>query len=448
MADETRAAGLNDISVRPGPVIYWMSRDQREADNRALLYAQDMAIARKQPLAVVFTLAGSFLGAAERQYSFMMEGLALLEKRLEQLRIPFFILPGNPPEEIVKFTKKNKAGELVADFSPLKIHREWKDRVSGRIGTAFIEIDSHNIVPCRIASGKQEFSARTLRPKIHRLLPEFLTPVPAVKPHPFPWPVKTGKNDFKMLHGTIKADKSVGKLRWINPGEAEASKVLRNFIKMKLDGYGADRNNPDKDGQSNFSPYIHFGQISAQRIALEIERAGRDMESTASFIEELIVRRELAENFCFYNNRYDSFEGIPEWAKKTLTIHIKDIREYIYSEKQFENAETHDDLWNATQREMVNRGKMHGYMRMYWAMMILEWSRTPEEAFSTAVRLNARYELDGRDPNGYAGIAWSVGGLHDRPWFKRPVFGSVRYMGGKGIRAKFNIERYIEQNSD
>ncbi|MBN1445477.1 MAG: deoxyribodipyrimidine photo-lyase [Candidatus Omnitrophica bacterium] len=446
MADERRAASLNGISAKPCPVIYWMSRDQRAGDNWALLYAQDAAIRMKQPLAVVFTLAPSFLGAAERQYSFMLEGLALIESRLEKLRIPFFILPGNPPDEIVKFIKKHKAGALVTDFSPLKIHREWKDKVSGRTRTAFIEIDSHNIVPCRLASGKQEFSARTLRPKIHRLLPVFLTPVPAVKRHPFPWPVKTERNDFKMLYKTLKSDKSAGRITWLKPGEEEAVKVLKNFINKKLNGYGADRNNPAKDGQSNLSPYIHFGQISAQRIALEVQRAGKDVESTESFIEELIVRRELAENFCFYNGRCDSFEGIPGWARKTLDSRRKDIREYIYSEKQFENAETHDDLWNAAQREMVNRGKMHGYMRMYWAKKILEWSRTPEEAFSFAVRLNDRYELDGRDPSGYAGIAWSVGGLHDRPWFKRPVFGSVRYMGGKSIRARFNAETYIEQN--
>ena len=278
MVDKRRAVSLNGLSVMTGPVIYWISRDQRAGDNWALLHAQDAAIRMKQPLAVVFTLAESFLGAAERQYSFMVEGLALLESRLEKLRIPFFILQGNPPDEIVKFIRKNKAGVFVTDSSPLKIHREWKDKTSRRTGTAFIEIDSHNIVPCRMASGKQEFSARTFRPKIHRLLTDFLTPVPAVKRHPFPWPVKTARNDFKMLCKTLKVNKSVGKVTWLKPGEEEAAKVLKNFISRKLDGYGADRNNPGKDGQSNLSPYIHFGQISAQRIAVEVERAVRDME--------------------------------------------------------------------------------------------------------------------------------------------------------------------------
>ena len=164
-------------------------------------------------------------------------------------------------------------------------------------------------------------------------------------------------------------------------------------------------------------------------------------------LEELIVRRELADNFTFYNTQYASFDGFPAWAKQSLNEHRKDKREYLYSLKQFEQAETHDPLWNAAQTQMINKGKMHGYMRMYWAKKILEWTPSPEEAMMIAIYLNDKYELDGRDPNGYAGIAWSIGGVHDRAWFDRPVYGKVRYMNYRGCESKFNVKEYIRQQN-
>jgi len=428
--NSNRIEKLNNIDIKKGNVVYWMSRDQRVDDNWSFFYAVETAVRMKQPVGVIFTLTDSFLGATYRQYSFMLSGLAHVEKKLEKLNIPFFILYGNPPEEILKFVNKNKSGILITDFSPLRINRLWKKKVSDKIKTAFVEIDGHNVIPCRLASDKQEFSARTIRPKIHRLLPEFLTEFPGVKRHPFSWQGRNTQNDFRMLDKELKVDRNVKNLPWVIPGEEAAITLLRNFIEEKLDNYENDRNNPLKDGQSNLAPYIHFGQISTQRIALEIQKAGADLKSTESFLEEL---------------HYDSFQGFPDWAKRTLEKHRKDKRDYVYSLSRFESAETHDDLWNSSQRQMLVRGKMHGYMRMYWAKKILEWSKTSEEALETAVYLNDRYELDGRDPNGYAGIAWSIGGLHDRPWFSRPVFGSVRYMSRNGLGNKFDVEKYIEE---
>jgi deoxyribodipyrimidine photo-lyase len=212
-----------------------------------------------------------------------------------------------------------------------------------------------------------------------------------------------------------------------------------------LSRYGAQRNDPTLDAQSHLSPYIHFGQLSAQRIALEVFKADAGEEVKDTFLEELIVRRELSDNFCYYNLDYDNTNGFPAWARKTLDEHRKDPRDYLYSRDQFEQAETHDDLWNAAQREMAKRGKMHGYMRMYWAKKILEWTPSPEIALETAIYLNDRYAIDGRDPNGYAGIAWSIGGVHDRAWNERMVFGKVRYMSYNGCKSKFNIKRYIER---
>jgi len=219
---------------------------------------------------------------------------------------------------------------------------------------------------------------------------------------------------------------------------------LASFIEDKLFLYAEGRNDPVRDGQSNLSPYLHFGQLSAQRIAREVRKADIQEEAKSSFLEELIIRRELADNFCFYNAGYDNFAGFPAWAKLTLDQHRNDPRQYLYSTGQLERAETHDDLWNAAQKEMVKRGKMHGYLRMYWAKKILEWTPAPEAALATAIYLNDRYELDGRDPNGYAGIAWSIGGVHDRAWNERSIFGKIRYMSYNGCKAKFSIKRYIE----
>jgi deoxyribodipyrimidine photo-lyase len=220
---------------------------------------------------------------------------------------------------------------------------------------------------------------------------------------------------------------------------------LGQFIAERLPGYDTDRNDPNRSGQSGLSPYLHFGQISAQRVALEVRKADARPEAKAAFLEELIVRRELSDNFCFYNPAYDSFEGFHSWAKATLNAHREDRRQFLYSLRQLEAGGSHDPLWNAAQKEMVATGKMHGYLRMYWAKKVLEWTPSPEEAIAIAIYLNDRYSLDGRDPNGYAGIAWSIGGVHDRAWGERPVFGKIRYMSYEGCRRKFGVDRYIKK---
>ena len=209
--------------------------------------------------------------------------------------------------------------------------------------------------------------------------------------------------------------------------------------------YDWDRNETSREGQSDLSPYLHFGHIAPQRVALEVQESQSPRGSKEAFLEELIVRRELSDNFCYYNQDYDRFQGFPDWARKTLDEHRADEREYLYNLADFENARTHDPLWNAAQLEMVHRGKMHGYLRMYWAKKILELTASPEEAQEVAIYLNDRYELDGRDPYGYVGIAWSLGGVHDRAWGERPIFGKVRYMSYKGAAGKFDMQAYIDK---
>ena len=428
-----------------GPVAYWMSRDHRAADNPALLFAQELALGHRLPLIVIFCLSDSFLGATLRQYGFMLRGLEKVSERLNALSIPFFLLPGEPGEILPRFMETNRASALVTDFDPLRIKRLWKEDTTRKIKIPFYEVDAHNIVPCRVASDKREYGAHTIRKRIKRLLPDFLDDMPDLKRHPYASGLHGSHIDAKALLKGFRIDRSVEEVDWITPGEDEALRVLRSFITQKLDRYETQRNDPLKDCQSNLSPYLHFGQISPRRVALEVKRSSASEPAREAFLEELVVRRELSDNYCYYTRNYDSFEAFPEWARKTLNDHRADRRSYLYSQEELETGATHDDLWNAAQKQMTIRGKMHGYMRMYWAKKILEWTASPEEALSVALHLNDRYELDGRDPNGYTGVAWSIGGVHDRPWGERKIFGKIRYMSYNGCAAKFNVKRYIEE---
>ncbi|NIM60014.1 MAG: deoxyribodipyrimidine photo-lyase [Candidatus Aminicenantes bacterium] len=436
---------LKQAEEKPGPIVYWMSRDQRAHDNWALFFSQELAFKQRTSLAVIFCLVPQFLGATIRQYAFMLKGLEETEKNLRAKNISFFLVLGSPEKEIAKFAVQNKISALVTDFDPLRLKRAWKKNVMDGIDIPVYEVDAHNIIPSWIASPKQEFAAYTFRPKVKRQLSEFMDDFPNLKNHPFSWKEKVEETDWKRAKKSLKVDKSVLEVDWIKPGEKAAKQMLSHFIQNKLSDYDAKRNDPNQDGQSNLSPYLHFGQISAQRVALAIKKSSHPASRRQAFLEELIVRRELADNFCFYNEHYDNFKGFPDWAKKTLNEHRHDRREYLYSLEQLETAQTHDDLWNAAQKEMMKTGKMHGYMRMYWAKKILEWTETPEEALKIAICLNDKYELDGRDPNGYVGVAWSIGGVHDRAWFPRPIFGKIRFMSNRGAQSKFDVKAYTKR---
>ena len=439
---------LKEGPAGKGPVVYWMSRDQRTRDNWALLYAQDLAVRAKAPLIVVFCLVPEFLGAALRPYAFMLQGLQKVESDLIRQRIVFHLLQGDPEEVLPPYLRTVQAGSLVTDFDPLQPKRLWKSIVARRIEIPFYEVDAHNIVPCWHASPKQEYGAYTLRPKIQRALSEFMDDFPPLKKHPFFWKEAPKETDWLRVMKTLKADPAVTAVNEIPSGEKASRQILKSFIGTRLASYDNDRNDPLKNGQSGLSPYLHFGQIAAQRVAMEVMGSAGPTASRKAFLEELIVRRELSDNFCFYNPRYDLVDGFPAWARATLDRHRRAPRDYSYTPEQFEQARTHDHLWNAAQREMVRTGKMHGYLRMYWAKKILEWTPSPEEALKIAITLNDRYQLDGRDPNGYAGIAWSLGGVHDRPWGERKVFGLIRYMSYNGCKSKFDVKGYIQKQGE
>jgi deoxyribodipyrimidine photo-lyase len=444
IVNKKRINKLNDNDELQGPVVYWMSRDQRVSDNWSLLFSYEKATTKKSKIIVVFNLVTDFLGAGLRHYQFMLDGLKEVEKDLNTLGIEFVLLKGKPDIQIPKFLKDKKAGILITDFDPLKIKRDWIESIRNKINIAFYEVDAHNIVPCKIVSDKEEYSAYTLRPKISRILFDYLEEFPKIKK--INAPIKS-KTDWQKIIKGLKINRQIKPVDWLKAGEQNAKNTLSYFIRNKLQFYHIQKNNPNADKTSNLSPYLHFGQISSQRIALEILRSYSLKEAKESFLEELITRKELSDNFCFYNKNYDSFEGFPEWAKKTLNEQRKKKREHLYSLDEFEQALTHDKLWNAAQKEMLITGKMHGYMRMYWAKKILEWSDSPEIALETAIYLNDKYSLDGRDPNGYTGIAWSIGGVHDRAWNPRPIFGKIRYMSYNGCKTKFDINTYINKFS-
>ena len=437
---------IKNAAESKGSVAYWMSRDQRVHDNWALIFAQKIAKEKKKPLIVIFNLVSDFLGGTLRQYGFMLKGLQEIESELEKYNVPFVLLQGKPEVEIPLFIKENNVSVLVSDFDPLRIKRTWKKEVAERIEIPFYEVDAHNIVPCLYVSDKVEFAAYTIRPKIHKLLPEFLDEFPPFQKMKKSNILTVNKVDWKAVTESLKINKKVKEVDWIHPGEKAAVRALKSFLEKRFTKYSKERNDTNKNALSNLSPYLHFGQISAQRIALTVQQFYQKNISAETYLEELIVRRELSDNFCYFNPKYDSFDGFHHWAKETLNKHRKDKREFVYSLEEFENAGTHEDLWNAAQNELLNTGKMHGYMRMYWAKKILEWTKSPEEALSIAIYLNDKYELDGRDPNGYVGCAWAIGGIHDRAWTERPVYGKIRYMNRNGAARKFDLEVYIRRN--
>lgn len=445
IVNSKRIRKLNQNSFSSGPVVYWMQREQRTIDNWALIYAQQLAISVNEPLIIIVCLPDSPSCVTLRQYSFKMKGLQSVEAKLKTKSIPFIIRRGNPVKEINKFLSEIKVGAIVSDFNPLNIVKQWKSEITANIKAPFYEVDAHNIVPCWHASPKLEYGAYTIRPKINKQLYNFLDAFPVLLSHEYNKNMSFEQIDWVSLFKSDHVNREVSEIEWLKPGEDEALKVLHLFLKTKLDKYNSERNDPNKDVLSNMSPYLHFGQISAQRIYFEIKNSAANYDSKDAYLEELIIRRELSDNLCFYNDNYESLSCLPNWAKTTLDEHKRDIRVYLYSFEQLELAQTHDDLWNAAQKQMVKTGKMHSYMRMYWAKKILEWTDTPEHALKYAINLNDKYQLDGCDPNGYVGILWSIGGLHDRAWKERPIFGKIRYMSYNGCKNKFKIKQYIDK---
>ncbi|UCH51165.1 MAG: deoxyribodipyrimidine photo-lyase [Chloroflexota bacterium] len=446
MIQKERIRALNKKGANGGGyVLYWMQASQRTEYNHALEYAIATANTLSKPVIVYFGITDNFPEANERHYRFMLEGLKEVGDSLESKGISFVVRHESPEVGVLKLSEESAV--LVVDRGYLDIQKKWRDYVARRCNRPVIQVESDAIVPVEEASPKEEYSAATFRPKLKRKLADYLVTITGQEPH-----LNSLKLDFESLDiksteavvNHLNIDRSVKPVTAYRGGISQAKKQLEEFINSKLDKYPELRNDPNVDCLSHMSPYIHFGQISPLYIALTVLGTGNP--AADKYLDELVIRRELSLNFVHYNQDYNKINGLPTWARKTLAERAKDTRTYLYNREELEAAKTNDPYWNAAQKEMVSTGKMHGYMRMYWGKKIIEWSRSPEEAFTTAIYLNNKYELDGRDPNGFAGVAWCFG-KHDRPWAGRRVFGNIRYMSAEGLRRKFDVEAYARRMS-
>ncbi len=448
MIQESRCRILNEKPEKSGTyVLYWMQQSQRTRYSHALESAIRKANQLNQPVVVCFGLMDNYPNANARSYTFLLEGLRDVQSALKKRGIKFVIQHGQPPEIALRLGKD--ASLIICDRGYLHHQRQWRDQVADQADCRVVEIESDVVVPVEAVTNKHEFAARTIRPKIHKLWNEYLIPFRSTDSKKSSLQLKLVSDldisDPEKTAAKLKIDHSVKRSPIYTGGEVEASKLLTQFINQSLNNYAEGRNEPADSQTSKMSMYLHFGQVSPLELALAVKQSGKGSTNDRdSFLEELIIRRELSMNFCHFNPRYDSYDALPEWAKITLQSHQKDQRPYLYKLSELENAQTHDPYWNAAQQEMVITGFMHNYMRMYWGKKILEWTADPRKAFETTLFLNNKYEIDGRDPNSYANIAW-IYGLHDRPWTQRPVFGTIRYMNAAGLERKFEIEDYVRK---
>ena len=442
---EQRVRKLNDSPVRPGGryVLYWLRYHRRAEANHTLLLAASLANRLELPLLVFEGLACGTPYANLRRHTFVLEGAAETAASLRKLGIGYtFYLEQRPGGiETALSAVLRDAAAVVTD--------DYPEPLAGPLPAFDLQawaVDANCVVPATLI-GQRCYAAYSIRPKIHQLLPQFLKPVE---------PVRVGRR-FPRQEGVLPSladlaacqiDRSVAPATAFRGGRGEAERRLERFLAERLARYSRDKNQPAAHATSDLSPYLHFGYLSPLEVALAVrDYAGEHRLIADEFLEELLVRRELAFNFARYTRRVDSLAELPEWARATLDKHRRDQRDPLYTREQFESAATCDDLWNATQKELLLRGKIHGYYRMYWGKKIVEWSAAPEEALATMIHLHDRYALDGQNPNTYANILWCLG-LHDRPWPERPIFGSVRFMSRAGMQRKTDVPQYLREIDD
>ena len=446
--DSARLRVLNPkaIASEGHCVLYWMQRAQRGRNNAALNHAIELGNVLKLPVLCCFGLYDRFPGAERRHFRFLVQGLRDAARDMKARNVRFVLQLGPPLDVVRSLVAEYRPAIVVADENPLRVQRAWREELAASLPVAVHAVDADVVVPSRLFP-KEEYAARTIRPKIHIVIDQHLKAVPNPKAE-VAWNLADGRSsgepiDENQLMSCLSVA-GASELPAYRGGSDEAERRLERFIKQRLSKYATERNEPIPYMTSELSAHLHFGHIDPVSTVLRVLEAGGPKESVDSFVEEFVVRREVAINFCWRNPRYDSLAGCPDWALKTLSKHAADFRPYLYKYQQFENAESHDPLWNAAQKEMVLTGRMHNYLRMYWAKKILEWTPDVETAFNTTLALNDRWQMDGRDPNGYTGVAWAIGGKHDRPWIERPIFGMVRFMSYESTRKKFDSQGYID----
>jgi len=447
---EKRIVDLNGRPVDPSGhcVMYWMQRSQRAFDNPALSFAIDLANDLSQPVAVYFGLFDEYTMGSVRAFKFMLEGLKETAAAFGQRGIGFVMRRERPWEGVVRAACELGACAVVVDEDYLNIGRAWRNEAARGLAVRFLQVDSETVVPARVCD-HEEWGAYTLRPKILRALDECLVDRAEAEPRRrwrgAPESIDAAALDPLTLASSLHVEHSAEPTPYFRGGMQHANERLARFLERGLPRYGHERNEIGLSVSSELSPYLHFGQIASLRVALAVRDSDAPDDCVEAFLDQLIVRRELAINFCIYNSGYDTIDAAPKWAADTLEQHISDPRPDIYSTEELEFASTHDDLWNAAQTELVRFGKIHPYMRMVWAKKLLEWTPTPAEAMSRAIYLNDKYALDGRDPNGYANIAWCICGKHDRPFAERRIFGKVRYMSTDATKRKTRWRDYVDR---
>ncbi|HEX3683770.1 MAG TPA: deoxyribodipyrimidine photo-lyase [Bryobacteraceae bacterium] len=455
MSVETeRISKLNGAPERPERkyILYWAQMNRRVDANHGLLYAAELANRRHLPVLYYEGLTCSYDYANDRLHTFILEGVPHTARRLKTAGIGyvFYLRATRSAPNHALYDLARDAAAIVTDDYPAFIARDHNARVPPRVDVAYYAVDSSCIVPMKQIPERQ-YGAYTIRPKIKRLLPRFLKqpdvlrvkrryegPVPALH-------TEITRNNIASLVASCEIDHSIPPSVAFRGGCMEAGKLLDSFLANNLARYALKRNQPSEHATSHMSPYLHFGQISSLEIALAVQAYAKRHKLIADeYLEELIVRRELAFNYAAHVDKPGSLENLPDWCQVNLRKHARDKRDPAYTPEQLQRAETYDELWNATQKEMLFRGKIHGYYRMYWGKKIIEWSRTYQEAVDTMIDIHGRYALDGRDPNTYTNILWCFG-LHDRPWFERPIFGTMRYMSLEGMKRKTDTAAYIEE---
>jgi deoxyribodipyrimidine photo-lyase len=428
-------------------VVYWMQRAQRALDNPALDVAVQAANLLKLPCVIFFAPVPFYPHANLRHYAFLQQGIGDIADMAEKRGIGF-VLRRFPEHSLLKFCDEVNPALVVGDENPLRETREWRATAAKKLKVPLWTVDADVIVPTKLL-GKEQYAARIIRPRLKAHFKEFLVPCANTKAK-VEWQAPRGLKqlDWRKIDEITEGwdlDRSVRPVDSFRGGTQEALRLLQDFVTHRLTHYPERHNRADEDGTARLSPYLHFGHIGPHTVALAVENAKAPRAAKDNFLDQVITWRELSINMVHFNPLYDSIECGEDWAHKTLGEHAKDPRPILYTKAQLERAESYDDLWNAAQLQMVHAGWMHNYMRMYWAKKILEWSKSPQQAYNTAVYLNDKYFLDGRDPNGYAGIAWAIVGKFDRPWFPRPIFGTIRYMARGGAEKKFDTAKYIAQ---
>ena len=450
---EVRVRSLNDAPVRRDGkyVLYWSQMNRRVESNHALAHAIELANAMQMPVLFYEALGCTYKYANDRLHTFVLEAVVETQKRARAfgLGYVFHLRKRRADSNDALYRLAAQAAALVTDDYPTFFAPLHNASVPSKIGIPYLAVDSSCIVPMNLME-KREYAAYTIRPKIKKLLPRFLHrfTTPAVRVR---WNLETGSNfhtdidNVAELVAACEIDHTVRPSTAFHGGRKTVEKALKHFVEQNLRRYASGRNEPAAHATSDMSPYLHFGQIGALEVAMAVKEYADEHKLIADeYLEELIVRRELAYNFAKFSPNPEAFENLPDWAQKTLAKHAGDARSPVYTREEFEQARTHDALWNAAQKEMLFRGKIHGYYRMYWGKKIIEWSATCEDALATMIYLHDRYALDGRDPATYTNILWCFG-LHDRPWTERPIFGMIRWMSIDGMKRKTDVDSYLRE---